>query len=370
MKGGDREEDEVKNSYLTAMNTEDEKIFIELCHKFVTGGQYAVLVVGRLSDTYKLDPMPADPAKYNAKGLCIGKNYAAARFIKGEPHTEDKIFAYADNMINEYKDKYKQNPELFLFSKNSPCCGNILSFGCNSGCAGIINRKLRELIGTITSMVIAWDQNYKLGPMPFDKAFLYSLEATLSPGNAQLSWNTNGYCRLSPRKWFQQAMFQCLLETAKSHFFCSAAVVEGDLARLINKVTWICGTTSSTEEEHYPQLDYDDGQTFDQIPLGIPSSRDPKCWRENVAVLDTFDCSPLPGKAFDCASELNSNDLGPALDPSNPSTFSNAAVDVRGDYSDLCFQSGSCNPPSDSQVERYKMKADQTAEEGKYREDL
>lgn len=360
---------EVKEDVLD-LNNDDGSIFKDLCKTFKATGQYAILLVGR----HELDPKPK-PSPYDSKGLCIGNNYAAARFLKGGKHTEDIILTYADDMVNKYKGKYGENPELFLFSKNSPCCGSPLSPNCDAGCAGKIKAKLTELSGKITSMIIAWDNNYKLGPMPFDKAFLFSLNSMLSPGNAQLSWNTNGFCRNTPRKWFQKTMFECLLHTAKGHPFCTSASVEQDLARLINKVTWICGTSSTTEtneDEYYPdQFVYDgyEAETLETKTVGASPARAPECWKNKVKSLDSFLCSQLPEKAYECANEYKSNDLGPALNPSNPTTFSNSASDVRGEYGKVCFESGSCTTPKGSQAKRYEEKNDQTEKTG-FKDDL
>lgn len=363
MEEGDvKETDKEEASYLETLKS-DEDIFKYLCQTFENflpnpKPQYAILVVGRLSQDYQLDPMPKE---FDSKRLAIGNNYAANWFAKGEKHTEDIILAYTDDMVNKYKGKYGENPPLFLFSKNNPCCGKPLVQDCANGCAGKINWKLWEIRTKVTSMVIAWDYNYKLGPMPFDKAFLFSLNSILSPGNAELSWNAKGYCRTSTRNWFQKEMFACLKETAEKHFFCTTAPVEGDLARLVNKVTWICGTGSTIEDEYYPaKLVYDDDGMETVIPksFGTPPARNPDCWKTNVKSLDTWPCSQLAQKAFECAQQYQKHDLGPALQPSSPTTFSNSAPDVKGYYGQLCFSSGSCRASGGSQSITHLLKTD------------
>ena len=353
------------------------KTFGDLMPKKGGSRQYAVLLVGGPKQ-YKLDPKPK---AFGTMGLVVGKNYAAARFI-GVHHTEDLILQRADKLVRDYTKAHGQKPMLFLYSKNNPCCGKDLVETCNSGCAGKIASKLHELRSEISTMAIAWDVNYKMGAMPFDKAFLFSLNAMLSPGNARLSWSTNGYCRQSPRGWFQMRMFECLVEKVKSHPFCKPESLRGDLARLVNAVTWECGTKSQTDDSSYLEnLSYDDDTDDDsgssnnqsQQPLGGPPAREPTCWKEKVKILDKASnsrCSSLVKSAFDCATTHQEVDLGPALAPGQPSTFSNSAVDVRGAYNEpLCFTAGSCKSLK-MEGGGYKSSESSSAVEGEPKEEL
>lgn len=100
---------EVKEEVLD-LNNDDGSIFKDLCKTFKATGQYAVLLVGR----HELDPKPK-PSPYDSKGLCIGNNYAAARFLKGGKHTENIILTYADDMVN--KANMAKIPNCFCFPK-------------------------------------------------------------------------------------------------------------------------------------------------------------------------------------------------------------------------------------------------------------
>ena len=321
-----------------------KETFKTLCTDFKPVGpktQYAVLFIGELSPTYKLDPPPAG---YDNDGLQIGKNYAAARFIKGRKHTEERIVQYADDLINRYKTLFPhQTPPFFLYTLNSPCCGSPLVETCSNGCAGKVADFLRSVRENIITTYIAWDQNYKLGAMPFDKAFLYSLNSVLSPGIATLSWEALGYCRKSPtpRGWFQKEMFNCLIQKVHQHPFCHSRELGTELAKMVNKVTWVCGTQSSYEDE---SKDYDPDRLG-----GISPARNPGCWKQKVTELDKASktsCSNLADASYDCAESFNNVDLGPAILPEKPDSLSNNAADVKGSYPNLCFRDGSCQPPT------------------------
>ena len=156
-------------------------------------------------------------------------------------------------IIEKYSRKNSdQKPDLYLYSRNSPCCGpqptskKLAHENCPNGCSGLIRDWMTMNRGKIKTMTVAWDVNYSTIKAPSDQHFLFGMYSILSaPRNLKLHWNDDGYCRKDKHGWFQKEMFNCVNVKDHTSVCTTLSDFKPHLAILINHVTWKCGIRTS-----------------------------------------------------------------------------------------------------------------------------
>ena len=278
------------------------------------------------------DYVKRKPSVSNSTGEPPITKLARVQFDNVNKHTEVVIL----ENIQEYLDKIEKTtpkPNLYLFSWKSPCCGTPPSETCPKGCSGELKKWFGENKASVGKMTIAWDWNYNPQNLPIDRHFLYGLYCILTEDGMKIEWRDTFFCPETTKRtrdWFQRDLFQCIRTKEKTFtwYGCTKeADFTRDVATLINRITWQCGTRDSKA------VDIDTRKTR--------YSSEPKCWEPNVDALlkkKGVDFTNLKKIILDCLQEKQKKKVGPALDPENPMKYSNEAKDVKGDPKDLCFE--------------------------------
>ena len=340
----------------------DEK-FEKMCNAYYPSSmkrQFAVMWIGE--EDYSKKAKGFD--KTSQKGLLDkGDYYLAARFAGGKDYVERKPTGsdatdyeppitklkkmQFDNVnkhtevvilenIKEYLDKITTaKPNLYLFSLYSPCCGTPPSETCPKGCSGKLKEWFGKNKGSVGTMTIAWNINYHPQIFPVDRHFLHGLFCILTEDEMKIKWRDTRYCPDSTKKrdWFQRDLFQCVgiekeKEKVPTWYGCTTqANFNQDIATLINRITWQCGTRD------WKVVKIDTGKTR--------FSSDPNCWEPKVNEFLTktgIDFTDLKKMISECLRITQKRMVGPALDPQDPMKHSNEAKDVKGDPAQLCFE--------------------------------
>ena len=277
------------------------------------------------------EPNPKKKIKLNPK----------MKFDNVNKHTEVVILDNIEEHLKKYKEKNPTTkPNLYLFSLQSPCCGSPPSKTCPKGCSGELRKWFGENKGLVDKMTIAWSTNYCPRTFWTDGPFLYGLFCILTEDGMEIKWNEdNDYCEGKKRDWFQRNLFKCIKNKKEKEdaekiepplYGCTTrADFNRDIATLINRITWQCGTRNK-----------------DVINLEMKDntrpSNDPDCWKkplDKILEKTGVDFTDLKKIIPYCLEENRTVMVGPALDPQDPTKHSNKAKDVEGDpAADLCFQ--------------------------------
>ena len=271
----------------------DEQKFKKMCQAYLIRKpkQYAVLWIGDNDYSGK-----ANMADFIANGIDKGDYFIASRFERDNPadtaagsaatssaqekgssdggpsnkkkkengdvvpvekkkHDEDVILDNVLPIIEKYRNENSdQKPDLYLYSRNSPCCGRqptskkLAHENCPNGCSGLIRAWLTKNKDKIKTMTVAWDVNYVPLGGQSDQHFLFGIYSILNaPGNLKIHWNDDGYCRREKRGWFQKEMFDCVNVVDHTSMCTTMNDFKPHLATLINHVTWKCGTRTPKE---------------------------------------------------------------------------------------------------------------------------
>ena len=355
------------------------KKFKDMCTPYKVGNkQYAVLWVG--DGNYKREKFPNHSPTYDTgdffiarmfqddekrkdpnpsatpsnKKLKTNQGQAVATTSNPDPttnekenmyHTEELILAETLSKIDDFEEKGgTKKPKLYLYTLNSPCCGKGSHEDCRHGCSKSLPDWIKASEDRVEYMMVAWGRNYHASQRSrIDQNFLYGLNTLLSEPKIRIFYTEKDLC--SPgKKWLQKEMFKCLLAEVNKgtaanvkidqEKLCrTVTIFKQDLAKQVNRITWNCGTRMLMIRDTFYKH----------------AARDPICWGteiKNIVTKKEPIAATLVGAAKGCMDVMQKNsdlnkqnefDLGPALKPSDPETYSNESKDVKDLTDSLCF---------------------------------
>ena len=263
-------------------------------------------------------------------------------------HTEVLVLNKALKILEK---SYKgMKPKLYLYTRNSPCCtpyseerdgpGSVKG-ECKidekekiKSCSRSVRNWVEENTDKIHSLTIAWD-------LPYNPAgvcgrpnlnYLYGLNTMLKTKNSQIKihhteYDTQKkvkYCApTASKKWLQKHVFDCMKSEVDGSKCTSTGEKNEHLAKLVNRVSWKCGTNKLEIYHKY----------------FLYASVEPKCWSDEIENMVSDKNKKLADLSCLKEKEMNKDKLllGPPLDPSNPETNSNDPKELTGDDTQLCI---------------------------------
>ena len=247
-----------------------------------------------------------------------------------DEHTEVSVLNNAVELIKRYRaaNPSDEKPHLYLYTRRSPCCyepndNGECSGGCSSKIPAWVALHKEEAGAGFSKLTVAWDMNYvNRGGKPLaDKEFITGLYTLLKSEPIEIYYREKeGFCLTGAKKlWLQKEMYNCIIKDIDASV-CKVDLSK-NLARLVNRVTWKCGTKTHKEKK-----------------FRTHGAENPKCWSDEVGniVAKEEHREKLKKLAEKCMT--NKVQIGPALNPSDPTTFSNDAKDYKDIDGDLCFE--------------------------------
>eukprot|EP00112_Aurelia_sp_Birch-Aquarium-sp1_P004696 Seg1531.6 transcript_id=Seg1531.6/GoldUCD/mRNA.D3Y31 product="hypothetical protein" protein_id=Seg1531.6/GoldUCD/D3Y31 len=360
-------------------DAEMKKKFKDMCTAFRGGGrQHAMLWVGKGDYTSEVSAAQKGFARLN------GPHFSFALFptpkekkdnkidnrkrladsglvpIDYDKHTEMVVLQRAEKILASPEYKGKQ-PNLYLYTRNSPCCTTYIKDEnkkvtqqfkeCRSGCSKEISdwvvkhKKEGKDKLNFNTLYIAWEFPYdpQSHDRPVDQQFLYGLEKMFNtPGLTVYFTETDHknlrFCATVQFKWLQQRMYACLKGKVDTTTDDNKKCNDDDLARLVNRITWICGIRRLEVEGKDGKHEY-----------LLNGAREPQCWYDEIGKAEMIIGSGEEAKinaekrgffqtaAKSCMESFEKEvKVGLPLSPSDPEKYSTKASDLKDLNGQLC----------------------------------
>ena len=261
-------------------------------------------------------------------------------------HSEQIVLRKAQSILQEYiKQRQNSKPKVYLYTRNKPCCyykgdnepDTDDDENCSGSCSAAIKQWAKDNKDSIESLTITWDYPFNIGG---DRKFLYGLAKLVeSPetesSKVKIHFKESGSCRGPfPSQWFQKRLHQCAIEKLKKQRIggCTLKALKRDLAKLINRVLWRCGTRkqSVSFEAKFGRKEDCWSEKMHMIMLGTSAGRlaGPKLMIHR----EVIECLKARKKGIEF--------LGPAISPDDPEKASSLASEIKGNDGtdkELCF---------------------------------
>eukprot|EP00112_Aurelia_sp_Birch-Aquarium-sp1_P000401 Seg1037.2 transcript_id=Seg1037.2/GoldUCD/mRNA.D3Y31 product="hypothetical protein" protein_id=Seg1037.2/GoldUCD/D3Y31 len=347
-----------------------KKKFLQMCEAYpgpeddpkMKLRQRAMLWVGDEDYTSEVKKEVEKPVKVNEH--FDGPHFSFAFFVSDEDrenikkpkydpelfsaHTEMAVLKKGEDIIKtQFKDK-EQKPNLYLYTRNSPCCtanekknGNVIQQfkECISGCSKEIPDWVIKNKETFNTLYIAWEFPYdpQSHDRPVDQEYLFGLEKMFNTPDITVFFTetdaeTKRFCaKMTAFKWLQKEMHTCLkgkMDTTDVNKKCN----DNDLAKLVNRITWHCGIRRLGKAS---------------MKYFRNAAAEPNCWFNTIgsqSIIAEKDGNKVKTQFFQTAARscLSSKNLegkvkvGLPLSPSDPTKYSTDASVLNNLDSGLC----------------------------------
>ena len=262
-------------------------------------------------------------------------------------HSEQIVLRKAQRILQKYIEKHPNSkPKVYLYTRNKPCCyykgddepDTNDDENCSGSCSAAIKQWAEDNRDRIESLTITWDYEFNIGG---DRKFLYGLAKLVEShekesSKVKIHFVERGYCRGQfPSQWFQKRLYQCALGKLVNQRIggCTPEGLKRDLAKLINRVLWRCGTRkqSVSRKARFGRKEDCWSEKMQMIMLGTLAGRlaGPKLMIHNE-VIECLKARKEEGREF----------LGPAISPDDPTKASSLASEIKGNDGtdeELCF---------------------------------